>query len=330
MIKIALAGYGYWGPNVARNIYNNKNYDFKYICDLKEERLELARQLYANDIQYTTDFEEILHSDVDAVALAVETSAHFEMGKKVIESGKHLYVEKPFMDTVKQAEEIKRLAEEYKVFTHIDHIMIYHPAIRKIKEIIDSGELGDVIYFDCSRLNLGRVKNDVSCMWDLSVHDLSIIEYLSNGAQIQSVKAIGKRMYSKRESVTFLMADYGNFIVNIKANWISPIKERKLIVAGTKKMLVYDDVDVVNKLIIYDKGFEIIKEDNPMEYNEFVVKSRIGDAVIPKLEVSDALYNSLECFRLCIKEGKKSLSDPDAAIRVLKVLEMADSNMTVV
>lgn len=330
MLKFALIGYGYWGPNVARNLYKNKQVDFQYICDLKQDRLDLAKGLYANEVKYTTEFDEVIADDsIDAVCLAVETSSHFELGKKVIEAGKHLYVEKPFTDNVAQAVELKGLAAEKGVTIHVDHIMIYHPAIMKIKEIIDSEELGDIIYMDCSRMNLGKVKNDVSAMWDLSVHDLSIIDYLSDGAKVKSVNSIGRIIYSTKPSVTFITADYGLFIANIKANWISPIKERKLIIAGTKKMLVYDDVDILNKLIVYDKGFDVIKATDPMEYSEFVVKTRSGDAVIPRLDVGDALYNSLEHFRQCIIDRKESLSGPDAAIRVLTVLEEADKNMTI-
>ena len=330
MLKFALIGYGYWGPNVARNLYKNKQVDFQYICDLKQDRLDLAKGLYANEVKYTTEFDEVIADDsIDAVCLAVETSSHFELGKKVIEAGKHLYVEKPFTDNVAQAVELKGLAAEKGVTIHVDHIMIYHPAIMKIKEIIDSEELGDIIYMDCSRMNLGKVKNDVSAMWDLSVHDLSIIYYLSDGAKVKSVNSIGRIIYSTKPSVTFITADYGLFIANIKANWISPIKERKLIIAGTKKMLVYDDVDILNKLIVYDKGFDVIKATDPMEYSEFVVKTRSGDAVIPRLDVGDALYNSLEHFRQCIIDRKESLSGPDAAIRVLTVLEEADKNMTI-
>ncbi len=330
MLKFALIGYGYWGPNVARNLYKNKQVDFQYICDLKQDRLDLAKGLYANEVKYTTEFDEVIADDsIDAVCLAVETSSHFELGKKVIEAGKHLYVEKPFTDNVAQAVELKGLAAEKGVTIHVDHIMIYHPAIMKIKEIIDSEELGDIIYMDCSRMNLGKVKNDVSAMWDLSVHDLSIIDYLSDGAKVKSVNSIGRIIYSTKPSVTFITADYGLFIANIKANWISPIKERKLIIAGTKKMLVYDDVDILNKLIVYDKGFDVIKATDPMEYSEFVVKTRSGDAVIPRLDVGDALYNSLEHFRQCIIDKKESLSGPDAAIRVLTVLEEADKNMTI-
>jgi len=329
MLNIALIGYGYWGPNVARNIYKNRELNFTYICDIKEDRLELAKQLYANEVKYTTSFEEVIADEsVNAICLAVETSAHFDLGKRVIEAGKHLYVEKPFTDNLKQARELKELAARLNVTIHVDHIMIYHPAVMKIKEIMESGELGDIIYYDCSRMNLGRVKNDVSCMWDLSVHDLSIIDYLSEGAEVQSVKSIGRIIYSTKPSVTFVTADYGDFIASIKANWISPIKERKLIVAGTKKMLVYDDVDVLNKLIVYDKGFDMIKAADVMEYSEFVVKTRMGDAVIPKLESGDALYNSVEHFRQCIMNKSESMSGPDAAIRVLTVLEEADKNIT--
>ncbi len=330
MLNVALVGYGYWGPNVARNIYKNANLAFSYICDRKKDRLALAKQLYGESVCYTESFDEVIADEnVDAVCIATETSSHYELAKRVLESGKHLYIEKPFTDNVKQAIALKDLAIKKGKIIHVDHIMIYHPAIVKIKEIMDSGELGGVIYFDCSRMNLGKVKNDVSCMWDLSVHDLSIIDYLSDGARVKSVESMGRVMYSAKPSVVFLQVDYGNFIASIKANWISPIKERKLIVAGTKKMIVYDDVDVLNKLIVYDKGFDVIKADDSMEYSEFVVKTRMGDGVIPKLEIGDALYNSIDHFRQCIEDNKESLSGPDAAIRVLNVLEKADQNMTV-
>lgn len=330
MLNFALIGYGYWGPNVARNLYKNKNINFKYICDLKQERLDLAKDLYANDLHYTRSFDDILSdASIDAVCLAVETSAHYELAKRVIDSGKHLYVEKPFTNNLIQAEELKVLANQKGIIIHVDHIMIYHPAIVKIKEIMEAGELGDIIYIDCSRMNLGKVKNDVSAMWDLSVHDLSIIDYLSNGATVKNVESMGRIIYSMKPSVTFITADYGSFIANIKANWISPIKERKLIIAGTKKMIVYDDVDVLNKLIVYDKGFDVIKASDLMEYSEFVVKTRSGDALIPQLDVGDALFNSIEHFRQCILDKKESLSGADAAIRVLTVLEKADKNMII-
>lgn len=325
MIRIALIGYGYWGPNVAKNIYKNKNYKFDCICDKRPERLELAKQIYANEIKYLTDFDEVISNpEIDAVALAVETSAHFELAQKALMAGKHIYVEKPFTDNVAQAVELKELAEKKNLKIHVDHIMVYHPAIRKIKEIIDSGEFGDIIYFDCSRLNLGNVKNDVSSMWDLSVHDLSIIDYLTDGSNVEYVRVVGQKSYSKKESIAFLSIKFDKFLANIRSNWISPIKERKLIIAGTKKMIVYDDVDVLNKLIVYDKGFDFVDD----EYDDFVVKSRTGDAVIPNfVGGADALFNSLEHFRQCIVNDVNSITDADAAIRVIKILEMADQQL---
>jgi len=327
MIKIALIGYGYWGPNVARNLYKNKEYDFQFICDKKPERLELAKKVYAQSVAYIENYKEIINNpEIQAVALAVETSAHYTLAKEALLAGKHVYVEKPFTDNVRDAEELYELAQERNLKIHVDHIMVYHPVIRKIKEIISEGILGDLLYFDCSRINLGNIKNDVSCMWDLSVHDLSIIDYLSNGEEPLSVKAMGKKVYSQKESITFLTLNYDKFLANITASWLSPIKERRLIIAGTKKMLVYDDVDVLNKLIVYDKGFDVEQLQN-MEYDEFVVKSRIGDAIIPKLEQGDALFNSLEHFRQCIVNDKESQTDALSAIRMLKILESADKEL---
>lgn len=327
MIKIALIGYGYWGPNVARNLYKNKEYDFQFICDKKPERLELAKKVYAQSVAYIENYKEIINNpEIQAVALAVETSAHYTLAKEALLAGKHVYVEKPFTDNVRDAEELHELAQERNLKIHVDHIMVYHPVIRKIKEIISEGILGDLLYFDCSRINLGNIKNDVSCMWDLSVHDLSIIDYLSNGEEPLSVKAMGKKVYSQKESITFLTLNYDKFLANITASWLSPIKERRLIIAGTKKMLVYDDVDVLNKLIVYDKGFDVEQLQN-MEYDEFVVKSRIGDAIIPKLEQGDALFNSLEHFRQCIVNDKESQTDALSAIRMLKILESADKEL---
>lgn len=324
-MKIALVGYGYWGPNVARNLYNNKKWEFVSICDKKIDRLEKAESLYANSLSYTESFDEIINDDsIEAVALAVETSAHYELSKQVLLANKHLYVEKPFTDNLEQAIELKNLARERGLIIHVDHIMVYHPAIRKINEFVKSGDIGDIIWIDCSRLNLGQVKNDVNSMWDLNVHDLAIVDYLTNGAEVQSVKAMGTKVYSHRESITQLMVQYDGFFATMRASWVSPIKERKIIIAGTQKMIVYDDVDVLNKLIVYDKGFDTAEGT---EYADYVIKARSGDAIIPKLSVEDALFNSLEHFRQCIVKGEQSITGADAAIRVINILEKADKSL---
>ncbi len=325
MIKVALVGYGYWGPNVARNLYSNKEFDFKYICDKKPDRLEMAKSFYANHVLYTQDYNEILEDDnIDAVALAVETSAHFTLAKQALLKGKHVYVEKPFTDNLEDALLLDKMAEERNLIIHVDHIMVYHPVIKTIKEIMDSGDFGDILYFDCSRINLGQLKDDVSSMWDLSVHDLSIIDYLTDGQEPVYVSAIGKNIYSKQESVTFMNLKYNSFLANITSSWISPIKERRILIAGSKKMIVYDDVDVLNKLIVYDKGFEL-NED--MEYKDYVIKTRIGDAIIPKLNTEDALGNSIEHFRQSIVNNTQSITDAKSAIRMIKILEKADKSL---
>lgn len=325
MLRFALIGYGYWGPNVARNLYRNKNLKFEMICDKKQQRLNMAEELYGESIKYTLcDSDVIDNPDIDVVCLAVETSAHFELAKRALLAEKHIYVEKPFTDNVKQAEELRSIAKEKGLIIHVDHIMVYHPAIRTIKKLISSGEIGDIMWVNCSRYNLGQVKNDVNSMWDLSVHDLAVIDYLTEGATVSEVKAMGSCFYSTRESITQLMVKYDGFIAMLSASWVSPIKERRMIIAGTKKMIVYDDVDVVNKLIVYDKGFDM--PDN-MEYADYVVKSRNGDAWIPQIPVEDALYNSLDHCRQCVETGNESMTNADSAINVIKVLEEASKEL---
>lgn len=326
MIRVALIGYGYWGPNVAKQLYNNPEIDFVYICDKKKDRLEKAKSMYVNAVRYTDSFDSVINDkSIQAVALAVETSAHFELAKKALESGKHVYVEKPFTSTVEQAQKLKEIAEQCGLIIHVDHIMMYHPHIQYIKKVYDSGELGDVLYFDASRMNLGQVKSDVNSMWDLTIHDLSIMDYLFNPGLPLHIDVVGQKSINKSEVTTFLILKYEKFIANIKANWLSPIKERKLILAGTKKMLVYDDVSLVEKLKIYDMG--LIKENIGSEYNDYVVKTRQGDILSPDVKSGDALYNSVSHFISCIKENKKSLSNPEQGIRLLEILEAAGKKL---
>ena len=326
-MNVALIGYGYWGPNVAQQLNANKRVNFKVICDKKPERLAKARLLYVEQVAYETDYEKIIADlSIDAVFLAVETSAHYELAREALLAGKHVYVEKPFTSTVSEAEKLKRLAAELNRVIHVDHIMIYHPYIRKIKEIIESGELGDILYFDAQRINLGQIKKDVSAMWDLAVHDLAIIDYLAESREPFFVSAVGEKYYSPKETLTFLTLRYKGFVAHIKSSWISPLKERRLIVAGTKKMAVFDDMKSTEKLMIYDKGVDIVSGEN-VEYRDYVVKTRTGDVCCPFVPNEDALFNSVDHFISCIIENLPSLSGPDAAIRVIRILEAADAKM---
>lgn len=327
-MNIALIGYGYWGPNVAKNIFANKKLRLHTICDLKQARLDKAHNLYIEQSKYEKDYQKLLSNpEIQAVAVAVETSAHFQVIKDALNAGKHVYVEKPFTSTVREAEELTELATNKGLIIHVDHIMMYHPCIQKIRDLIVADELGDLLYIEAMRMNLGQIKKDVSAMADLAVHDLSIIDYLSDGKEPFYIKAVGEKKYNPKESLTFLMLRYCDFIAHIQSSWISPLKERKLIVAGTKKMVVFDDMKPsTEKLTIYDKGVDVLAGSD-VEYEDYAVKMRVGDIWIPYIPEQDALFNSINHFAACIERGKPSDSGPEQAIRVLKILEQADLAM---
>lgn len=327
MINIGLIGFGYWGPNVARNIHANPKLNLHTICDIKQDRLDKARSIYIAQTNYETDYKKLLeNTEIQAIAIAVETSGHYKIVKEALLAGKQVYVEKPFTSTVAEANELEELASKLGLIVHIDHIMIFHPIIQKIKSLMDNNELGNILFIDAMRMNLGQIKKDVSAMWDLAVHDLSIIDYLMDGKEPFYINAVGEKYYNPKESLCFLTMRYEGFISHIQSSWISPLKERKLIVAGTKKMVVFDDMKISEKLMVYDKGVNIVSGEN-IEYSDYVVKTREGDVWMPYVPQEDALYNSIDHFRKCIELNKQSISNPKQAIRLLKILETADANM---
>ena len=326
MINIALIGYGYWGPNVARNIHANPNLRLHAICDIKKERLVKAKSIYIAETNYELDYKQLLkNTDINAIAIAVETSGHYSLVKEALLAGKNVYVEKPFTSTVKEAEELQELADELNLIIHVDHIMIFHPIIKKIKSLIENGELGDILYIDAMRMNLGQIKKDVSAMLDLAVHDLSIIDYLTDGKEPFYINSVGEKYYNPKESLCFLTLRYEGFISHIQSSWISPLKERKLIIAGTKKMVVFDDLKS-EKLSIYDKGVDVLYGDD-IDYEDYAVKTRDGDIWMPYIKQEDALYNSIDHFKESIEKNKQSISNPKQAIRLQKILEIADKKM---
>jgi len=325
-MNIALIGFGYWGPNVAKHLFNNNKINLSIICDSNELQLEKAKQIYVGQTSYKSNYEELLNDkSIDAVAIAVETSSHFIIAKKALLAGKHIYVEKPFTSNVQEAKELERIAIDNNLIIHVNHIMLYHPIIKKIKSIIASGELGELIYVDSTRLNLGQIKKDVSAMWDLAVHDLAIIDFISNGEGFRDLNVMGDKRYSPKESLVFLSIRYNSFIANIQSNWISPVKERRLIIVGTKKMIVFDDMKMAEKLIVYDKGVSVISGENP-QYDDYVIRTREGSAELPYVEFSDALYNSIDHFLNCIENQTESISGPNQAIRMLEILMLASKS----
>jgi predicted dehydrogenase len=327
MFNVGLIGYGYWGPNVARNLHANPKINLKWICDQKVERIEKAKSVYIGQTNYSHDHNEILIDPVlDAIAIAVETSGHYALVKQALLAGKHVYVEKPFTSTVEEGVELDNLAQSLNLKIHVDHIMVHHPIIRRIRDLIDQDEIGDILFIDAMRMNLGQIKKDVSAMWDLAVHDLAIIDYLTDGKEPYFISALGEKYYNPKESLCFLTMRYPGFISHIQSSWISPLKERKLIIAGTKKMVVFDDMKTAEKLMVYDKGVNVISGED-IEYDDYVVKTREGDVWIPYIKQEDALYNSIEHFRQSIEMKTHSITGTDQAIRIQKILEKADREM---
>lgn len=325
-MKIALIGYGYWGPNIARNLSKTKKADLYAICDMDEKNLDKARKLYGNDTKYVKDYHELI-DDVDAFCVALRQNVSYPIALELLEKKKHLFMEKPLATSTEQVQNMGKMSEQYGVTLHVDHIMVYHPIIKYIKQMIETGELGDLLYFDVSRMNLGpHIKNDINAMWDLAVHDLAVLDYLCDGRDVKRVNASGLAHYGKSEELTYLTVEYdGNISASVRSSWISPIKERRMIIAGTKKMAVFDDMQLDEKLTICDKGIDISSDFE--EYGKYEARVRLGNLVMPHIGTEDILLNSIEHFIDCINEGRESITGYKQAERVISILEKADRDI---
>lgn len=325
MINIVQIGYGYWGTNVARNIMQSRETNMLALSDAAQTRLDSARNVFGNAIpDYTTGYEKYLNDPrVDAFALVIQTEPSFDIAKKILKAGKHLFIEKPMASDTPRAEELDRLAKENGVVLHVDHIMIFHPIIRYIKNLYDTGALGSLIYFDISRMNLGPIRKDVNAMLDLAVHDLAVIDYISGGKEPYHVEAIGEKHYGSQETLTYLTLKYDGFLAHVKSSWISPIKERRTMIGGTKKMVIFDDMKTMDKLTIFDQG--IIETGE--EYGPYEFKARSGDITIPYIPQEDALRNSIEHFAHCVQTGEQSLSNGKQGIKVIRILDRAKAKL---
>lgn len=325
-MKIALIGYGYWGPNIAKNLNRTKKAELYGICDMDEINLNKARKLYGDGVKYVKDYHELI-DDVDAFCIALRQDISYPIAQELLAKKKHLFMEKPLATSTEQSLTLGKMSEEYGVTLHVDHIMVFHPIIRYIKGMIDSGELGELLYFDISRMNLGpHIKNDINAMWDLAVHDLAVLDYLCDGKEVKRVNAMGLAHYGKREELTYLTVEYdGGITASVRSSWLSPLKERRMIVAGTKKMAVFDDMQIDEKLTICDKGIDISNDFE--EYGKYEARVRLGDLMMPHIETEDILLNSIEHFIDCVETGKKSITGYEQACRIISILERADKNM---
>ncbi|HEU5408740.1 MAG TPA: Gfo/Idh/MocA family oxidoreductase [Nitrospira sp.] len=324
MLRLGVIGYGYWGPNVVRNFLAHQDCKVATICD--KSSVALTRVLAAHPgIRVTTESEAVLFAtDIDAVAIITPVSYHYELAKKALENGKHVFVEKPFTATSAEAEELVQLAERRGLQIMVDHPFLFTGAVRKIKQLIDDGTLGRLYYYDSTRVNLGLFQHDVNVLWDLAPHDLAIMDYLI-GVEPELVVATGGAHVNNLENIAYLTVYFpDNVLAHINVNWLSPVKMRTTLVGGQKRMLVWNDLDLAEKLRIYDKGADVKNESG---MHAALVSYRTGDMYAPKIEEAEALKVETRYFLDCITNGTKPINDGLAGLRVVRILEAAEQSL---
>ena len=322
MIKIGIIGYGYWGPNVVRNFLSTKGAQIISICDTNKDALNKAQKNHPELKTVSNPSEILTSSEIDAVAIVTPVYTHFELAKKAIENGKHIFVEKPFTSSVAEAEELIELEEKENVKIMVDHTFLFTGAVRKIKKLIEDGTLGNIYYFDSTRVNLGLFQHDINVIWDLAPHDLSIMDYViqekPSGITATGIEHFGRGL----EDVAYITVFFDkDIIAHFNVNWLSPVKIRMTLIGGEKKMLVWNDLESDEKVKIYDRGVNV--EDKKGIY-ELLVSYRSGDIWTPMVEETEALKLEAEYFIDCIENNKTPINDGYAGLRVVKILEASD------
>lgn len=326
MHNVAVIGCGYWGPNLVRNFRGLSGVTMRMVCDASRERLDHIGKIYP-EVEQTTDLERIMDdASIDMVAVATPVSTHFPIARRGLESGKHVFIEKPMASTSGQCRELIKCAEERSLTLMVGHTFVYTPTVRKIKEIVDSGEIGEVMYICCRRLNLGLFQKDINVAWDLAPHDISIILYLMK-ARMVSVNCQGKAHVTPGiEDITNITLHFtnGGFAI-IQSSWIDPRKVREITIVGTKKMIVYDDTEPLEKVKIYDKRVEA-----PPHYDtfaEFQYSYHYGDIHSPFIKQAEPLKVECQHFVDCIDRKTRPDSSGQEGLEVVRVLEAAAESL---
>ena len=324
MIRVGVIGYGYWGPNIVRNLHSLDSARVEAVCDKSAVALARVRKAYPG-VYTCSDANEILRSPkIDAVAVITPVWTHYALAKAALENGKHIFVEKPFTSNAEQAEELIELAARKQLTIMVDHTFLFTGAVRKIRELTLSGALGDLYYYDSLRVNLGLFQHDVSVLWDLAPHDLSIMDHLIKG-EPEAIVATGENHLNGVEDVAFITIYFPqNVIAHINVNWLSPVKIRTTLIGGQKKMIVWNDVVADEKVRVYDKGVQI---GNGQGIQELLVSYRSGDMWAPQLEQLEALRVELGYFAECIENSESPFNDGHAGLRVVRMLEAAECSI---
>jgi predicted dehydrogenase len=326
-IKVGVIGCGYWGPNLIRNFNENYHTDVKYACDLDPERLERITLRYPSVIP-TKNYNDLLRDkDLQVVAVVTPVHTHHRFVKEALEAGKHVFIEKPLAANSREAEEIVSLSQKKNLILFVDHTFIYTGAVRKMKEVISSGEFGDIYYFDSVRVNLGLFQSDVNVVWDLAPHDISIMDHLISEKPMNVAAVGGSHTDNGIEDIAYVTVKFDNgLIAHFHLNWMSPVKIRRIIIGGSKEMMVFDDLDPAEKIKIYDKGIILTKADKKLIYQN-IIQYRIGDMYAPKIDNTEALKVVIDHLVDCITNKKNPITDGESGMRVVKILEAAEKSM---
>jgi len=325
---MGVIGYGYWGPNIVRNLRGVDGCEVATVCDRSPGALTRVAQAYP-EVATTTDASELMTSPkIDAVAIVTPVHTHFALAKSALEHGKHVFIEKPFTTTTAQAEELIELATRRNLTIMVDHTFLFTGAVRKIRQLMDEGVLGDIYYYDSTRVNLGLFQHDVSVVWDLAPHDLSIMDFLIHDKP-EAVIATGETHLNGLVDVAYITVYFpGNTIAHINVNWLSPVKIRTTLIGGEKRMLVWNDLEADEKLKIYDKGVAVNGNGNGKQgLYDLLVSYRSGDMWAPRVEQTEALKVELSYFVECVRTTQTPINDGVAGLRVVQLLEAADRSL---
>jgi predicted dehydrogenase len=326
VINIGVIGYGYWGPNLVRNFAEVSRVKLASVADFSPDKLGLVQRRFPT-IKATTDFQEIVRDpEIDAIAIATPVTTHFELGMAVLKAGKHLWLEKPMTETSLQARQLVEEAEKRKRVLFVDHTFVYTGAVRKMREIVASGELGKIYYYDSSRVNLGLFQHDVNVISDLGVHDFSILDHLLK-EHPNAVSAAGINHFpGTPENLAYITMFYDSgTIAHINVSWLAPVKVRQILLGASNKMITYDDLQPSEKVKVYDKGVSFT--DDPEKIYEMRVGYRTGDMWAPKLDETEALRVAANHFVDCIEQSKSPETDGRMGLRVVELVEAATSSM---
>jgi predicted dehydrogenase len=323
---IGVIGYGYWGPNLVRNFIECPGASVRAVCDRSPSRLALVERRYPG-IRTTTSASELIDDPrVDAVVIATPVQHHFELAMQSLRAGKHTLVEKPLASSSEQARRLIDEAAARRLVLMTGHTFVYTGAVRKMRELSFSGDLGDIYYYDSVRINLGLFQHDVNVLWDLAVHDIAIMDYVLRQRPV-AVSATGlAHLQGEPENIAYMTMFFdGSLIAHVHVNWLSPVKVRRTLLGGSRQMVVFDDLEASEKIKVYDRGVSL--NPSPENVYQMLVGYRTGDMWAPQLQVTEALSLEAADFISCIEKGSVPLSDGEAGLRVVRLLEAATESM---